>query len=443
MKICVQGAALDGPNQGVGALAAGMVKCILHAYPEAEVFFLNYDRVARVYHVKISGQPVAIPLVNMRFSWRFWLNNNIAFLLCLTTLMKVLPFTALPRRWIAGNDCLRHLSESDLVLAISGGDSFSDIYGLKRLLYVSLPQILALWSGKRLILMPQTLGPFKGRLAQAVARYIIRRAERVYSRDRSGVESGARMLDVNADASKICFCYDVGFLLDAIAPQKFDIVGLEFPPTQSAVRLVGLNVSGLLFMGGYTRRNMFRLKIDYAKLVYDLIEFLIEQKKATVLLVPHVFGENSESDTTVCARLYEALKDRYHGRIGYIRGNHNQSEIKYIIGNCDFFVGSRMHACIAAVSQGIPAVPLAYSDKFLGVMQTVGIDANVADLRKLSEEEIFAVIDRAIARIPDVRRQLSETMPKIEEFVLRLLDEIGSSIPATQMADAHKVAVVQ
>jgi len=38
---------------------------------------------------------------------------------------------------------------------------------------------------------------------------------------------------------------------------------------------------------------------------------------------------------------------------------YGPSETKFLIGHCDFFVGARMHACIAAVSQYVPAVTLA------------------------------------------------------------------------------------
>jgi polysaccharide pyruvyl transferase WcaK-like protein len=426
-RIGVLGAAFDTANMGVGALAAGTVSCILHVYPEAEVFFLNYEKFNTVYSINVAGHQVAIPLVNMRFSWRFWLRNNIAFLLLLTVLMKLLPFPALRRRWIAGNDCLRHLDESDFVVAISGGDSFSDIYGLERLLYVSLPQILALWSGKRLILLPQTLGPFKRGFAQAIAKYIMRRAELVYSRDHAGVRLAIQTLGSNASAAKVRFCYDVGFALDPAPPQRMDVVGLDLPPRTASI-LVGLNLSGLLFMGGYTRRNMFGLKVEYTKMVYDLINFLIEQKETVVLLVPHVFGQHNESDTTVCAGLYEALKQKYPGRIGCVRGSYNQSEIKYVIGTCDFFIGSRMHACIAAASQNVPVVPMAYSDKFVGVMQTIGIEANVVDLRKMNEEEIFNVIDQALEHRAQIRHQLAQTIPQVKESLLRLFEEIDSGV---------------
>ena len=406
VKICVQGAAFDTVNMGVNTLAYGIVRTILCTYPKADIFILDYQKLSATFEIDLPDRQVSIPLVNMRFSWRFWLRNNIAFLLFLTVLMKLLPFPALRRRWIAGNDCLRHLDESDLVVAISGGDSFSDIYGLERLLYVSLPQILALWAGKPLVLLPQTLGPFNGASAQAIAKYILRRAELVYSRDHAGVKLGEQMLAANGAAGKVRFCYDVGFALDPMPPQQVDVVGLEFSPKPPTI-LVGLNVSGLLFMGGYTRRNMFGFKVEYPKLVYDLIDFLVEQKEYEVLLVPHVFGRHDESDEKVCARLYEALKDRYPGRIGWVRGSYDQSEIKHVIGTCDFFIGSRMHACIAAVSQNIPTVPMAYSDKFLGVMQTIGIESNVVDLRKMDEEDIFNVIDRAFEHRAEVRQQLA------------------------------------
>lgn len=440
-KIAILGTTLETSNMGVGALAEGTVRCISNVYPEAEIFLLNYGKISTVYTVMVAGRQVAIPLINMRFTWRFWLRNNIAFLLFLTVLMKLLPLPAIRRRWISGNDCLRHLDESDLVVAISGGDSFSDIYGLERLLYVSLPQILALWSGKRLILLPQTLGPFKSRLARTIAKYIMRRAELVYSRDHLGVKLGAQMLGSNAGAAKVRFGYDVGFALEPMPPQRMDVVDLGLASRTGSI-LVGLNVSGLLFMGGYNRRNMFGLKMEYQKLICDLIGFLIEQKKADVILVPHVFGRHAESDATVCAQLYETLMDKYPGKIGWVRGIYNQSEIKHVIGTCDFFIGARMHACIAAASQNVPVIPMAYSDKFVGVMQTIGIEASVVDLRKMSEEGIFNVIDRAFEHRAEVRQELAETMPHVKESVLRLFEGLGLGVlPGTDAAALSKVPV--
>ena len=55
---------------------------------------------------------------------------------------------------------------------------------------------------------------------------------------------------------------------------------------------MGLNVSGLLDMGGYTRNNAFGLKTDYRALIYNVIDFLIEKKQVDVATWhrTHVFG---------------------------------------------------------------------------------------------------------------------------------------------------------
>ena len=183
-------------------------------------------------------------------------------------------------------------------------------------------------------------------------------------------------------------------------------------------------------MGGYTQANQFGVKADYRAVVEELINHLIREKEATVLLIPHVFGqsEKSESDQTVCEKLYQDLKPTYGDRLYLARGRYDQSEIKYIIGLCDFFIGSRMHACIAALSQCIPTVPVAYSKKFIGVMETIGVENYVADLRTTDEEGILRIVDRAWNEKNDIRRRLEDKMPEVRARVLNLFREIAEAL---------------
>jgi polysaccharide pyruvyl transferase WcaK-like protein len=57
----------------------------------------------------------------------------------------------------------------------------------------------------------------------------------------------------------------------------------------------------------------------------------------------------------------------------------------------DFFCGSRMHACIAAVSSGVPTVPISYSRKFTGLFESLGYSP-VADCKADSEDQILETI---------------------------------------------------
>lgn len=161
-------------------------------------------------------------------------------------------------------------------------------------------------------------------------------------------------------------------------------------------------------------------------MVLKVITLLMQNENTIVLLVPHAFHppEHIESDQGVCAQVYGSLRPRYGNRIELVRGTYDQSEIKYIIGMCDFFIGSRMHACIAALSQDIPTVAIAYSMKFKGVMDSIGVGNRVADPREMEEQEILNVINKAYAERDTIRNHLERTMPDVKKRVLNLFAEI-------------------
>jgi colanic acid/amylovoran biosynthesis protein len=430
LKISILGAAFNTPNMGVGALAAGTLTSICHQHPDAEISFLDYGKQGMTVEFPLQGRTIPVKFVNLRFSKKLYLPNNIALLILFSLALRLLPIRRLRYGLGARNTWLRHIYDSDLLVSMSGGDSFSDIYGFGRFLYVALPQLLAIFSSKRLILLPQTLGPFKGKLTRAIAKYIFSRADTIYSRDHTGL----RDLDIPSngadDRAKLRFCYDVGFVVAPRRPANLEHTLSRLGEGTSPV--VGLNVSGLLAMGGYTQRNMFGLKADYNKLVARLVEFFIQSRSATVLLVPHVFGSeegNSESDSVACKRVYQSLRDRFGDKIRLVEGSYDQNEIKYIIGMCDFFVGSRMHACIAALSQRIPAVAIAYSDKFIGVLQTLGVDSLVADARQMDDDSIVNAVAHSYDHRSSIRQCLEHKIPLVKEMVLKLFADVDGYRP--------------
>jgi polysaccharide pyruvyl transferase WcaK-like protein len=420
-SVLVMGATFETDNMGVGALASGAISILSARYPDAQISFLDYGRLPNVSTIDVDGTLLQVPLLNLRFSWKVFLQNNIVYLLVVSALSRMLGqrFT---QRAIRRNRWLKAIREADVALAVSGGDSFSDIYGLGRFFYVFLPQLLVVSVGTRLVLLPQTIGPFRTRLARHLAQRLLGRAERVYSRDRAGVRDLQGMPGGAGDTVR--FCYDMGFILRPRLPRQGRLDELA-SLKRTGCLLVGFNVSGLLLMRGYDGRDAFELKTDYRELVERTIEFLVRVKDANVVLVPHVFGAAPESDAVAAAKLFESLKDRYPARLVCIRGSFDQHEIKYVVGQCDLFIGARMHACIAALSQAIPAVGMAYSSKFLGVFETVGAQSLVADLRTSGIDDILGVIDDTVERRAEIREALRRTMVDVKRDLLASLDGIA------------------
>jgi polysaccharide pyruvyl transferase WcaK-like protein len=421
MRITILGASFKNENLGVGALAIGTSTCIAECFPDAEISLLDYARAPDVDRFTLRGKVREIRTVQLRMRPQITTNNAL-FALGLAMALQLVP-RAVRHSVASRNAILRHLQESDMVLSIAGGDSFSDIYGFMRLFSVSLAQVLAILMDKDLVLLPQTLGPFTGGAAKGIARFITSRAAMVYSRDQESLQEMKLLLGQAANPAKMKFCYDVGFIVPQQAPAKVDLVGLTLDRDASSP-LVGLNVSGLLQMGGYNRDDVFGFRDQYVELNYKVIDTMIREKGARLLLVPHTLGGSEESDSVVCEALYEELKAKYPGKIGCLLGSYNTSELKYVIGHCDFFMGARMHACIGALSLEVPAIAVAYSRKFAGVLDTLGMPRLVVDPRTMSNVEILKVICDTYERRAEVRSSLAAKMPEVKREILNLIPNI-------------------
>jgi len=81
-----------------------------------------------------------------------------------------------------------------------------------------------------------------------------------------------------------------------------------------------------------------------------------------------------------------------------------------------------MHACIAALSQYVPAVGIAYSKKFCGVFESIGLGDCVVDARSSDEKKLVEKVKRAFDRKDQVRKHLEEVIPQVKNDVLSIFD---------------------
>jgi colanic acid/amylovoran biosynthesis protein len=424
MKIGLLGASFDTGNMGVSALAESSIKCIIHRWPDAEIILLGSGYEPHQFHIRIMEKEIVARTIPIRFSKNIFLPYHFLWFAFFGLFSKILPGAQAKDILFSLNRYVETLFEADLVVDITGGDSFSDIYGLQRFLFHASKKWLVILFGKKLIMLPQTYGPFDKRLTRVLARHILNRTITIYSRDRNGVELVKHMLKTKNVESKVKFSPDVAFVLDAHRPDAAEINSLEEIRGENTI-VVGLNISGLLYHGGYTRNNMFGLKTDYVCLIHSVIDLLMGYDNVVVLLVPHVFppaGYEVESDPEVCSEVYKWASEKYEGRVFLTRCEYNHNEIKYIIGLCDFFIGSRMHACIAAISQNIPTMGLAYSKKFEGVFESIGLGDCVADTRNCDEEEVLEKLESVFKRRNQIRNQLEHVIPQVKENILGIFN---------------------
>jgi colanic acid/amylovoran biosynthesis protein len=426
-NVCIMGASFTTGNMGVSALAASLVKLILTAHPDASITLFYEERSSKPQEIELSGKKIIIRVANMRRSPRAHIGEHVYFIFFLALLYKIIP-TKVFRNFITKcNSRLNTVAGADFIGDVRGGDSFSDIYGVRGFIEGSIPSIITLLLGKELVLLPQTYGPYTSRISRRIARYILSHAHIIFSRDRESIELVKDILDRKSIGKRIMFCPDVAFALDSITPK--DGVIPQFTNTGNEYPLVGLNINGLLYNGGYTRNNMFSLKMDYKLFVHQLSEAILKNTKANLLLIPHTFAPHGhiESDPDACVEVFAAFSPGYKGRIQMIASEHDQHAIKGIIGQCNFFIGSRMHSCIAALSQKIPSVAVAYSKKFKGVFNAIDVGNYVIDAREVETQAAIGMVLAMLADRKHIEIKLQDQIDTVQKQQLDIFREMTNA----------------
>ena len=238
---------------------------------------------------------------------------------------------------------LEYLRGFDLVWDTRSGDSFADIYGLDRHLTMSLVHEFAVQAGTPVAMAPQTVGPFTTRRGRAVGRRTLHRSTYVLARDpESAQEAEAQGRPADLVTADLVFAID--------------------QPAPGRSRDVLFNVSGLLW-----RENPHVDAAAYRRTVRETIARLRADGREVSLLAHVLDSPNPDNDVPVVREL-SAEND---GQLEVVVPT-GLDDVRSTIAGANVLIGSRMHACLNALSVGVPAVPLAYSRKFAPLLHSVG-----------------------------------------------------------------------
>jgi polysaccharide pyruvyl transferase WcaK-like protein len=276
---------------------------------------------------------------------------------------------------------------------------------LRRIFWLKFLTHLA---GTPLVLAPQTIGPFNRFTSRLLARWTLRLSALITTRDALSTNA-LRQLGFHG---QVIEATDVALRLPFEQPAQ---------KTGTKIR-VGLNVSGLLMGGGYTGTNELGIRLDYPKLMRHLIGHFVKLG-CEVHLVPHVIVQEGPMVREDDYSASEALAAEFQG-VRIAPAFANPSAAKTYIAGMDFFLGARMHACIAAFSAGVPVVPLAYSRKFAGLFGSLGyhhtIDCTTESAETALERAVVAFENRT-KLADEVRSAFAVGLGKLTGYETALL----------------------
>ena len=259
--------------------------------------------------------------------------------------------------------------EIDLVLD-AGGFAYSDQRGSK--VTERAARAVVRWKrhGTAVVLLPQAFGPFLGSQIRRHFRVIVEHADLIYVRDQQSEEHVVSLVGMRPNLRR---APDFTSLLPGISSaQSQGIAGMYCIVPNC--RMVD--------------RTPSDIGAAYVRMMAQCAEILSRLGCSPFLLL------HEGADDVVLA---QKIVDRAAVPLRIV-DNPDPLAVKGIIGNCGGMIGSRYHALVSALSQGVPALAVGWSHKYQGLFDDYGFSEGILSVKE-SERELQRKI-AWICRVP-------------------------------------------
>lgn len=383
----------SGPGMAVGM---GCIKSIRASMPEADITMWSNlapnDMVWEDSGVKIEQHPWAKRRKsNLLYIVEIAIRALFDFFRCL--------FYSFAQKF---DKTIKHPYEQYDAVIAPFMDGLNDRYGLlptlRTLTFTFLAEIII---RKPIALIPASVGQLNTGVTRWLSKFVLNRMDVITVR---GEVSKEYLRRLGVDKPKIYLAADLGFLLEPASPQRVaEILHLEHITTGDKP-IIGLSPGTDEDIGSWAFPE-FRSKEErqngYRELMVRITDYLSQKLDAVVWFIPHSVGQAYRgipipSDEVACQKIIERVRDKQSVRL--LPSRYMTDEKKGIIGNCDMFISSRMHAAIASTSMGVPTIVIAYGHKFNDVIGGT-----------MAQEDCILSVDNAI-----FEQALSELKSKVD-----------------------------
>ncbi|ADZ09112.1 polysaccharide pyruvyl transferase [Methanobacterium lacus] len=384
-------------NKGNSALIISTIETLKHYMPKTK-FILIGGGNGEINNLKIEKQfssELSIKKPDKTIKTFYYL-----FYCSLIRLIRILGFNCSIKK----KSPLYYYDYVDVVIN-SGGDHFSGEYGIAVLNnFINLSYSIFL--GKKVILYGESLGYYKNKNINWIARIVFNRVDLILVRDELSVKY---LHDNHINNNKIAFTADPAFLLEVI-PESEIVTILKSEKVDIKKPIVGMNPSGLISRFDKTECGNDEKIIQ---IFVKIIDYLIEEKNVNILLIPHDYTPYYD-DRKVINSIFE--KSNYKSSIFVINGEYDPRELKGIISKCDMFIGSRMHATIASTSSLVPTIGIAYSHKMKGIIgKMLGQEKYIIDINDFDYQKLLILVIDMWNNRADIKKELEIVIPLVKE----------------------------
>ncbi len=126
-----------------------------------------------------------------------------------------------------------------------------------------------------------------------------------------------------------------------------------------------------------------------------------------------VFLRFSRGDDVTAQAIQERMRRATEAVV--LPQEYDPRQLLTIVGQMDFFVGTRLHALIFATTMKVPCVAIAYQEKVRNYMQAVGQGDRVLDVESFSAQTLMQQFDTLYRDRAQVRGQLEHNVRLLQD----------------------------
>lgn len=286
---------------------------------------------------------------------------------------------------------IRAYLDADVVIC-RGGDTITSIYGIGSYVSVIFQISLALLLGKPVIAYAHTIGPFpdgvKGKFLRFLTKIILNKLDLIMVREKN---TRKLLNDIGITRPLIYLTADPAFLLEPASEDTIkkllQDIGINLDTDRPIIGIVPSAIIHRFISSASTEEEKERI---YVRLMASLVDRLINDLDATIVLIPHVYGPTPNDDRIPIKKILQLA--RFKPKIKPIFKELSPEELKGIIGQLDVLISARMHPIIHAISMHVPVIGIEYSHKVSGIFEVLGIEKICVRLSNLDNISALAKI---------------------------------------------------
>jgi colanic acid/amylovoran biosynthesis protein len=283
--------------------------------------------------------------------------------------------------------------EADLVVSCGGNT-----------LYARHPLALAFWiicfaqwcstlCRTPLVLLPQTIGPFWGRVHVWAARQTLKSARLIMLRDEESRRLATDVLRLPAECSIVAA--DMALFFG-------DVVSGTSPATRQD-RLIGISV-----LDWGVHMPLFGRQAEYEAAIAGAVTTLVAQGYQVAFLVQSDTAVWGENDEVPIKRIIARLDDASQAAVKGAWTVPLQKElILQFYGQFQLMIATRMHAVILSLAAGTPVVPIAYTSKNWAFVHATALEPITLDIATVESDAIIAAVTTVLNNYDCWQKQLA------------------------------------